>query len=96
MTPHRPSVRSLLLEGCPSAIARLIVSVVIRIAVDRVLRGGPRTDVLQKVFKAVKPAGADGDSTTAVVFEVCIAFIQATRPHRFPCCVNFRPGESVL
>ena len=81
-TSARSLVSALLALGCPSAIARLVVTVVVN-AVYRVLSRWPRPHVGQEVLKLL-PALTDSNAAPAVV-RVLVAFgVVAALTHSVP------------
>ena len=82
---HIPArVVALLSMRGPTAIARLIVAVVID-AINRVALGRPNAHVGDEVFEAVAPSVAYDDASTTVVSEfVCLQWTMAPRYHRVP------------
>src|ERR1700674_1542412 len=98
-SPPRPPVRGLLFRGRPTAIAGLIVPIVVD-AVDRMLIRA-RPHVGKEAFKAgqatltAAPAGTDRDAATAVVGEMIAVPIGAASHHAAPRDIFRAAGHSV-
>jgi hypothetical protein len=71
-----------LLSRPPSAIARLIVPVVVD-AINCQARWS-FTHIGEKVLEAVKPTFADSDASPTVMFEKAFVWVAASRPHVHP------------
>jgi hypothetical protein len=76
------SIFALLFRRSPSKIAGLIISVVVRVAIESVT-GWTFTNICKKIFK-FKPAFADFDATTTVIFKRCSVWITTARQHLSP------------
>jgi hypothetical protein len=75
----------LFITGCPSAILRAIVSVVIN-AVDTVLRAWASPHVLKECLVGLPPF-TDADSPCSVVLKHAVRWVGATRLHVPPCSI---------
>lgn len=82
----RCAVAHLLSVRCPSAVARLVVSVVI-LAVNRVFRRGAWTHVFQKRIKRSSPSWANRNSSSAVIRKCVVAMVFAAVNHSAPHAV---------
>lgn len=80
----RAGIARLLFRGGPSAVAGLVISVVVGVSVERVLRGRLAAHVSKEVFKRQPPV-AYLNSTLAVVLEVLATRTTTPREHRPPC-----------
>jgi len=81
--PIAAPVRGLLLAGCPTAVGRLVVSVVVD-AVDRVTPARSFSHVGQEVFERSSPSLADFDASPAVPAISDASFVLAPCDHRRP------------
>jgi hypothetical protein len=87
----RSAVRCLLLRGRPSAVVRLVVTVVVD-AVERVA-GRAFTHISEERLEAV-PARADGDATSAPLRVACMVRITASVAHIRPRAIGGRLDSS--
>lgn len=79
--------------SCPAAVARLVVPVVVN-SVDRVPITGSLAHVREEVLEFV-PSLADRDASPAVVVEIGIVGVAATRPHSHQSLPLDRLGTTV-
>src|SRR5580698_1679675 len=79
----------LLNRSRPSAVTRLIVSIVVGIAVNRVFRGWFWSHVRKEVLETIlaKPSVTDFYPATTIIFVVADFRIPATFRHRLPALV---------
>lgn len=89
-----PSVALLFTPGCPAAIFRLVVAVVVN-SVDRVLAGRPRPHVRVEALEGVQPSLANSDSAPSVLRESRPCRPQASGLHVDPRSVFRALGSGV-
>lgn len=83
--PTSPSaVARLLLRGRPSAVAGLVVAIVVGVAVDRVDARWLASHVGQEVLEGAGPTVADRNPATAILLPVRGAGIATAFPHTQP------------
>src|ERR1035437_5076544 len=83
MVMPRPTVVYLLFFSCPADVARLVVTVVVGIAVNRMQWGWAASDISQKLFEA-RPALAHFDAAPAVPMPIRQLVIGAALMHCSP------------
>jgi len=93
--PTRPRVALLLFSECPSAIARLVVSVVLD-PINRVLGRWTRTHIREEGLKRPLPSTADTDAAPAVEVIARMLRVVATLAHAVPDVVLRGVGPTVL
>lgn len=79
----RRLVGALFKAGGPPAILRFVVSVVVD-SVEAMRWCRSLSHVSKEVFKAVLPAVADGNSSTAVPSKACVLLVRAPLSHHLP------------
>jgi hypothetical protein len=62
------SIAHLFLVSGPAAVARFIVAIVVRKAINGVLWGWPRPHVGKEVLKGLQPVAANPDAATTIVW----------------------------
>lgn len=82
--PSRAAIPNLLLSGSPSNIAGFIVPVVVRKAVNGMLRRGARANVRQKGREVVTPFVAHRNTATTIVCVLVVFGVEATALHMLP------------
>lgn len=83
------AVASLLFRGCPSAVGRLVVAVVVD-SVKCMLRGWSRPHISEEVVKS-QPSFANGDSSPTVTVVIWGAGVLTSSKHTAPRLVFWRP-----
>lgn len=81
--------------GCPSAISRLVVAIVVD-SVDAMAWRRWLAHVCNERFEAVRPALAHADASCAVPLVVWSRRVSASGDHRAPRVIHPRAGASVL
>lgn len=90
----RATIGGLFLAGGPTAIVRLIISVIV-FAVDS-FAARWWSHVGKKVFKTVSPAFANLNAARAVVGKTCVLWILATIYHHRPHAINPCPRHAMF
>lgn len=94
--PIGSSISSLLGNGSPSAVARLIVTVVIGKTINRMFRRWARSHVFIELRKIISPCLTHNDASPAVVMIAFGARIVATVTHCFPGLIFRSITESMF
>src|SRR5262245_25629769 len=89
----RPAVAALLFAACPSHIARFVISIVIRIAVDSGFRWS-RSNVLKKCKEVILPLRENFNSFATVIGIGRVFRIVTSASHRQPATI-FRGVYSI-
>lgn len=76
-------ISRLLNSRSPSAVTRLIVSVIVD-PIKRMLRAGLFSHIFQKVKERIHPAGANSNSASSIILISFISRIKATFSHAHP------------
>ncbi len=82
-----PPIVALLNTSRPAAIARLVVAVIIRVAINRVSSRRDRSHIGEEIGKGVHPAIANGNTPSAVVLPMAMTGIGAALFHASPSIV---------
>lgn len=85
--PIAAHVSGLLDKGCPTAVPRLIVPVIID-AINGVALGRSLPHIREKVLKAIKPTVANLDTSVDVVSMIGSIRVGATPSHFYPSTVS--------
>ena len=86
-------VASLLLSGCPSAIPRFVVPVIVDPV--KALLQRTMTHISEKSEKGVFPTSTDADASTSVANIGCVLWVVTSLIHALPCFVCASIPESV-
>ena len=89
-----PSIKRLLRAGRPTTVARLVVAVVVREAVNRMLGGWARAHVVKERSK-VLPGRTHGYAPATIIIEADIFRIATTLVHAAPSAIfrKLRPSN---
>jgi hypothetical protein len=90
-----PRVVHLFRLRCPSDVARFVVAVVVRVAINGMSGRRRISDVLVKGRKVFAPFFANTDASAAIMPILRAPWIVATSPHTSPRSEDFRLGHSV-
>ena len=85
----------LLKDGCPAAILRRVVAIVVA-AINGVLRRGPGTHVRKESLKGLRPAFANHDPSSTVMFPAGVMRVPATVFHLLPAAILHSFVSAVL
>lgn len=86
----------LLNASSPSAVARLVVAIIVWEPVNGVLWAWRQSNIGKKCVKGRDPRSADGDAATSVVREPRILWVAAATDHALPdfsCSLNWRASR---